>query len=259
MKSTAFLLSLSLFSMPACSKKADKGEAPEAVSKTVEAVSAVVPEATIKVNPKLEALSKKFDPLLDRLEELDYKAKSFEKEIVASYGPMTTTITLDDSSAKVWVQCDSTRCVGATLILDEDPTEVSSFDAIDENKEDGYYHGPAFLAWRVANPDATIKTTMTPKELTALHEKLAEADEVSWDAALKQLQPAGKSIKHPDDEDYVYWHALSATDCVEVGFMKYEDDTGAVMDGLDIFEHEVAVDPFENSDYARCAMAALGL
>ena len=259
MKSTALIISLSLFSIPACSKKADKGDAPATASKTVEATPVVAAEATIKVNPKLEALSTKFDPLQDRLEELDYKAKGFEKELIAAYGPMTTTLTLDELPAKVWLQCDSTRCVGATLILDEDPTEVSSFDAIDENMEDGYYHGPAFLAWRVANPDAAIKTTMSPKELTALYEKLAEADEVSWDSALKQLKPAGKSAKHSEDEDYLYWHALNATDCVAVGFMKYEDDEGAVMDGLDLLEYEVTADPLQNSDYARCAMLALGL
>jgi hypothetical protein len=259
MKSTALLLSLSLFSIPACSKKVDKGEAPEASAKTVEAASALVAETAIKVNPKLEALSTKFDPLYDRLDELDYKLKGFEKEVVATYGPMTATATMDGLPMKLWIQCDSTRCVGATLIIDEDPTEVSSFDAIDEMKEDGNYHGPAYLAWRTANPEAKTKTTMSPKELTALYDKLAIPEELSWDAAIKQLQPAGKSVKYPEDEDYQYWHALSATDCVAVGIMKYQDEEGAVMDGLEVLEYEATEDPLDNSDYARCAMFALGL
>jgi hypothetical protein len=259
-KSTALLLSLSLFAVPACSKKKDKADTPPAAGKTVEAAAANNAEpAAPKVNAKLEALAGKFEGLEEQLEKLDYKTKAFEKQLVATYGSVTTT-TKGEEPMKVWVQCDSTRCVGATITLDENPEDVYSFDRIDETKDEGYYHGFSYLAWRAANPDAKTSTTMTPKALSDLFDKFEGQDELLFSAALEQLKPAGKSVKYPDDDDYQYWHATDGKNCVAVGFMKYEDgEKGPEVDGLDLMEYEFSADPMDNDEYARCAMYALGL
>ncbi len=257
MKPTALLLSLSLFSLPACSKKKEQNADKVATAaKTVESAAAA---ATPKVNPKLEELASKFDGLEEKLEKLDYKAKAFEKDLVATYGPMTTE-TKGEEPMKVWLKCDSTRCVGATMVLDENPEDVYTFDRIDETKGEGFYHGFAYLAWRVANPDAKTSTSMTPKALSDLYDKLEEDDELLYSAALEHLKPAGKGVKYPEEEDHLYWHATDDKSCVSLGFMKYEDGAkGPEIDALDMMEYEASEDPAENDEYARCAMYALGL
>ncbi|MCP4449688.1 MAG: hypothetical protein GY811_30810 [Myxococcales bacterium] len=261
MKTTALFLSLSLFSIPACSKKKDKADTSQTAAKTVQVPSvegaAKVPAA--KTNPALEALATKFDGLEEQLEKLDYKSKAFEKELIAAYGPLTTTLKAEQDT-RYWIQCDSERCVGASMTLADDPAEVDRLDPIDEQRPDSYYYGFAYLAWRSANPDAKTSTTMTPKQLSELGNTLDEADEMLWDAAIKRLKPAGASTKYPEDEELHYWHAIDSKSCVSLSFLKYMDgEAGPEIDSVEVLEFEAFADPLENYEYARCAMYALGL
>jgi outer membrane murein-binding lipoprotein Lpp len=248
------LLALSL-PLTACSKKSDKDKAPDPVAKTVDSAAALTDKAASPTpsNAKLDELAAKAEGLDDRVSELDWKADAFKKELVAALGPKTATVE-DEDTTDYWLTCDASRCVGASLAVENG--EVSKFNVIDDTKETGYYYGLAFLAWRTANADKALASKLSPSALEALATKIENTEGMKWDAALALLAPAGKSIKHDDSEEDLFYHAVDAKTCAAMSVFKYDDD---LVDRPDVITYEAAVNPFDNDEYARCAMHAMGL